>query len=183
MVRHDYACKRCEKTFVLWSDDGRVCPHCASRRVFKVILTPIATSTGNAAKLDKLAEKQIEAAGLSNYSNAGGTIRRTRKTDPKLLEAVAAAKAANIPIQTGANGRIQSTAASPVRVQNPIAQQIAARGKGHVTTNPKGPGAVVNQLMQTGRRAFNLNHLTQERRYPTDGGKADVAKLASLLRK
>src|SRR5574341_850151 len=98
IVRFDYACKKCEKTFVVWSDEAKVCPLCASKRVFKVFLTPIAISTGNSARIDKLAEKQLEAAGLSNYTNAGGSIRLTRKTDPKALEAIAAAKANNIPI-------------------------------------------------------------------------------------
>lgn len=151
MVRFDYACKKCEKTFVVWSDEAKRCAYCGSKRVFKVFLTPPAASTGNAERVDKLAEQQLEAAGLSNYTNAGGSIRRTFKTDPKQNEAIAAAKAENVPFipATGPNGRLISTPI-PAR-QHPLAAQIAARGKGQITPNPRGTGALVNQLMQRGR--------------------------------
>ena len=104
MIRFDYACKKCEKTFTVWSDEARICAYCGSKRVFKVFLTPPAAVTGNAARIDKLAEKQLEAAGLSDYSNANGNIRRTRRTHPSEIAAVAAAKANNIPIETGPSG-------------------------------------------------------------------------------
>src|SRR6266576_1952203 len=100
MVRFDFACKKCEKTFTVWSDEARICPYCASKRVFKVFLTAPAAVTGKAAQIDKLAEQQLDAAGLSNYTNAGGTIRRTRKTHPTEIAAQAAAKAHNIPLTT-----------------------------------------------------------------------------------
>ena len=182
MVRFDMACKKCEKTFVLWSDEGKVCAYCGSKRIFKVFLTPPAAVTGEAARIDKLAEKQIDAAGLSNYTNAQGTIRRTRKTDPKQIEAMAAAKAANVPfqIQTGPNG-VMSQATTPANVPVGLGRAIASRGKGEVTHAPKGTGAVVNNLMQTGRRFSPLSGPIAYR-LPKDGGKDDSAKLKSLMR-
>ena len=39
-VRHDYACKKCEKTFTAWDDSARICAYCGSKRVFKVFFRP-----------------------------------------------------------------------------------------------------------------------------------------------
>jgi len=138
-------------------------------------------STGNAAKIDKLAEKQLDAAGLSNYTNAGGSIRRTRRTHPSEIAAVAAAKANNIPFEivTGPQGRPLT---QPLTVNNPIAQAIAARGKGHVTQNPKGSGAVLQQVMEQGKKLSPLDKMTGERRYHKDAA-AEMALVKSLMRK
>jgi DNA-directed RNA polymerase subunit RPC12/RpoP len=181
MIRFDYACKKCEKTFTVWSDEARICAYCGSKRVFKVFLTPPAAVTGNAARIDKLAERQLEAAGLSNYTNAGGTIRRTRKTHPSELAAVAAAKAHNVPFEivTGPQGRPLT---QPLTVNNPIAQAIAARGKGQVTHNPRGSGALVKQVMDRARVINPLDKMTGERRYHKDA-KQDVAIVQSLMGK
>lgn len=179
MIRFDMACKRCEKTFVVWSDEARVCAYCGSKRVFKVFLTPPSINSGNGSEIEKLAEKQLDAAGLSNYTNAGGTIRRERKTDPKMLEAIAAAKKHNVPFEmkTGPNGAVTQSA-TPMNVPVGLGRQIATRGKGQITHQPKGTGAVVQNLMQTGRR---FNPLKGPYRIPKDGGKDDGAKLKSMI--
>lgn len=150
MIRFDFACKKCEKQFTLWSDDGKVCPHCASKRIMKIFLTPPAYSTGNSAAIDKAAEANLNAAGFSNYTNYGGQVNRTRKTDPKELEAIAAAKANNVPIVTGPNGRVQTAPA--LAQQLPLARMIGARGRGHITQTPQGQGGMVQNLMQHGKR-------------------------------
>ena len=181
MIRHDFACKKCEKTFTAWDDEARRCAYCGSKRVFKVFLTPIATSTGNAARIDKLAEKQLEAAGLSNYTNAGGSIRRTRKTHPSEIAAVAAAKANNVPfpIVTGPAGRPIS---QPLQINHPMVQAITARGKGHVTQNPRGTGAIVNHLIHQARQQTPLERMTGERRYHKDSNE-EMAIVKSLMKK
>ncbi len=181
MLRFDYECRKGHQ-FTLWNTEGLLCPLCGSRKIKKIFLTPPAAVTGEAARIDKLAEKQIEAAGLSNYTNAQGAIRRTRKTDPKLLEAVTAAKAANVPfeIKTGPNGLV-SQATAPSNVPIGLARQITARGKGMVTHQPKGTGALVGNLMSNAKRAFNP--LNGAYRLPKDGGRDDSAKLQSMLKR
>ena len=192
MVRFDFACKKCEKTFVVWSDDARRCAYCGSKRVFKVFLTPTAISTGSASKIDALAEKQLDAAGLSNFTNVGGTPRRTRKTDPKALEAVAVAKANNIPIP--ATGP-QPSSAMAANIEKMRAQfkNLGANGfikaaggvgnKTVVTQNPRGPGALVNGIVQGARQTMPLSRMGS-RYEPLPGrAKEDSEKLQSLLRK
>lgn len=187
MVRLDVACKRCEKTFVAWSDDAKKCPYCGSKRVFKVFLTPIATSTGRAARIEKLAEKQLDAAGLSNYTNVGGTPRRTRKTDPKALEAQAAAKAANIAIpptgpQTGLDARIaQMREQYKSMGANGLIKSFGGQGKTQITSTPRGSGALVNQIVQRGRQIAPLASMGQRIYSPT--AKEDSAKLTKLMGK
>lgn len=187
MVRFDFACKKCEKTFVVWSDEAKVCAYCGSKRVFKVILTPTAISTGGASRIDKLAEKQLEAAGLSNYTNAGGSIRRTRKTDPKALEAVAVAKAHNIPIpptgpQSGLEANIERMRAQ-FRGLGADGYIKAAGGKGKtvVTQTPRGPGALVNGIVQRARQVVPLAAMGE--RIVSPNAKEETAKLKSLLGK
>ena len=177
MIRHDYACKKCEKTFTAWDDSARICAYCGSRRVFKVFLTPPAASTGNAARIDKLAEKQLDAAGLSNYTNAGGSIRRTRRTHPTELAAIAAAKAGNIPIETGPSGRVMS---QPIPMNHPLVQGIAARGKGHVTHNPQGSGALVHSVIERGKQVAPL--MAHERIYHPKA-KEDGVAVKELMKK
>ena len=178
-VRHDYACKKCEKTFTAWDDSARVCAYCGSKRVFKVFLTPPAASTGNAARIDKLAEKQLDAAGLSNYTNAGGSFRRSRRTHPSQIAAVAAAKANNLPfsIETGPAGRPMS---QPLPMNNPLAQGSAARGKGHVTYSPQGSGALVQNVIQTGKR---ISPLTAHERIYHPKAIEDGAAVKELMKK
>jgi DNA-directed RNA polymerase subunit RPC12/RpoP len=182
LVRFDYACKKCEKTFTIWSDDALACPLCRSKRVFKIFLTPPAASTGNAAAVDKLAEHQLEAAGLSNYTNAGGTIRRTRKTDPKQLEAVAAAKSANVPFDMRAP--IVTGPAPKGNIPIPQVARLAQsfnQGKSKVTSNPRGQGALVNNVLQRGRQ---LNPLSARTIYRTHAdAKNDMVKVQSLIKR
>lgn len=183
-IRFDFACKKCETTFTVWSDAAKCCPACGSKRVFKVFLTPPAASTGNAAAIDKLAEAQIDAAGLSNYTNQNGNIRRTRKTDPKHLEAIAAAKRHNVPyektpIVTQPNGAFVTRGQAPQQVPVGLGRQIASRGKGTITHNPKGTGAIVSGLMQSGRKFSPLNG---PYRLPKDGGRDDSVKLKAMIK-
>ena len=187
MVRHDYACKKCDKTFVAWDDEARFCPHCRSKRVFKVFLTPPAASTGRASRIDKLAERQLDAAGLSNYTNVGGAPRRTRRTHPTEIAAVAAAKANNIPIQTGpAKGGIEAKV-QQMREQykamgaQGLIKSFGGQGKTQVTDSPRGPGALVNSIVKRGRQVAPLASMGQRIYHPE--GKADSAKLQSLLGK
>ena len=187
MVRHDYACKKCEKTFTAWSDEACFCPHCRSKRVFKVFLTPPAASTGRAARIDKLAERQLDAAGLSNYTNVGGAPRRTRRTHPTEIAAVAAAKANNIPIQTGpAQGGIDAKV-QQMRDQyrqmgaGGLIKAFGGQGKTRVTSSPRGPGQLVNQIVQQGRQVAPLASVGQRIYHPQ--GKEDSAKLKSMLGK
>lgn len=183
MVRFDFACKKCEKTFTVWSDEARRCAYCGSTRVFKIFLTPPAALTGEPARIDKLAEQQIAAAGLSNYTNAHGAIKRTRATDPKLLEAQAAAKKANVPfeIKTGPSGTLATQATAPQQVPVALGREVASRGKGHVTHMPKGSGALVDGLMNRAKSVFNP--LRGPYRLPKDGGREDSAKLQSMLKR
>jgi len=182
MVRFDIACKKCEKTATVWSDEAKVCPYCGSKRIFKVFLTPPAASTGNANRVDALAEKQLEAAGLSNYTNAGGTVRRTRKTDPKLLEAMAAAKANNVPFDL--KGPIKTGPAVRGALPIPQVQQMAQsfnQGKSKVTHSPRGQGALVNNVIQRGRQ---LNPLSARTIYRTHAdAKNDMVKVQSLIKR
>jgi len=178
MMRFDFACKRCEKQFILWSDDGKVCPHCGSKRIMKIFITAPAFSTGIGAAADKLAEQQLDAAGLSNVTNYGGQIVRTRKTDPKAIEAERVAKANNIPIVTAPAGKVATTPA--LRQQIPLARQLMARGKAHITHAPKGQGAMVANLMETGRTIDPLGRRS-ERILPADKGASDSATLKNLL--
>ncbi len=184
MVRIDLACKKCEKTFTVWSDDAKICAYCGSKRVFKVFLTPTAFNTGTPAKIEKLAEQQINAAGLSNFTNVGGTPRRTRKTDPKALEAVAAAKAANVPFDM--RGPIQTGPALSPQMPVPSNLRHAVQSfnnttKGFVTHNPKGPGQLVHQLMQRGRQLAPL--ATRGERIYHANAKEDSVKLKSMMGK
>lgn len=187
MVRHDYACKKCEKTFVVWSDEARRCAYCGSSRVFKVFLTPTAISTGNAAKIDNLAEKQLEAAGLSNYTNAGGSIRRTRKTSPIALEAVAAAKANNIPIVTGPQSGVEKNIElmrqqfKSLGAQGFIKSAGATGNKTVITETPRGSGALVKNIVQTARQTIPLSSMGQRILHPK--AKEDSAQLKQLLGK
>jgi DNA-directed RNA polymerase subunit RPC12/RpoP len=181
MVRFDFACKKCEKTFTVWSDEAKVCPYCCSKRVFKVFLTPTAYSTGKASRVDNLAERQLDAAGLSNYTNVGGTIRRTRKTDPKELEALAAAKANNLPFDPRQPITTGPAVPRTMPGQIPLAQDIKSRGKGHITPTPKGPGALVEGLMQRGRVVDPL--WRRGERINSPSAKEDAAKLNKLLGK
>lgn len=182
MVRFDYACKKCEKTFTVWSDEALICPLCRSKRVFKIFLTPPAASTGNAQRVDALAEKQLDAAGLSNYTNAGGTIRRTRKTDPIMLDAVAAAKANNVPFDM----RAPIVTGPAPRGQVPIPQAQRAiqsfnQGKAKVTNNPRGQGALVNNVLQRGRQLNPLSARTIYRNHADS--KNDMVKVQSLIKR
>ena len=183
MVRFDFACKKCETTFTAWSDEAHFCPLCGSKRVFKVFLTPPAASTGNAARIEKLAERQLDAAGLSNYTNKHGSSRRTRKTDPKMIEAIASAKANNIDMDaifpTGPSGTIQ---ARPMAAsQHPLAASIAARGKGVITQSPKGTGALVSNIINVGKRVAPL--AARGERIYSPSPKQDSEVLASYMRK
>jgi DNA-directed RNA polymerase subunit RPC12/RpoP len=184
MVRHDYACKKCEKTFVAWSDEARFCPHCRSKRVFKVFLTPTAFNSGTPAKIEKLAEKQLDAMGLSNYTNVGGTPKTTRKTHPTEIAAVAAAKAANVPFDMRAPIRtgpaLSPAMPIPGSLRNAV-QSFNNTAKGFVTHQPKGPGALVNNLMQRGRQVAPLAS-RGERIYHANS-KEDSAKLKSMMGK
>jgi DNA-directed RNA polymerase subunit RPC12/RpoP len=183
MVRFDYACKKCEKTFVVWSDEAKRCAYCGSKRVFKVFLTPPAMSTGTAQRVDALAEQQLEAAGLSNYTNAGGSVRRTRKTDPKELEAVAAAKANNVPFDL--KGPIRTGPAQAGNVPIPHLQQaiqsVNNPGKSKVTHSPRGTGALVNQVVQRARQLSPLSGRTIYRSHPK--AKEDMALVQSLIKR
>jgi DNA-directed RNA polymerase subunit RPC12/RpoP len=181
MVRFDFACKHCEKTFTVWSDEAKLCAYCGSKRVFKVFLTPTAHSTGRDARIAKLAEKQLDAAGLSNYTNAGGSIRRTRKTDPKMLEAEAAAKANNVPFDPRGPIRTGPAMSRSVPIQVPLAAAITSRGKGQITPAPKGTGALVDGLMQRGRVVDPL--WKRGERITSPAPKEDAAKLKSLMGK
>ena len=178
MVRFGYECRKGHQ-FTLWNTEALLCPLCASKKIKKIFLTPPAASTGNAARIDKLAEKQLDAAGLSNYTNAGGSIRRTRRTHPSQIAAVAAAKANNLPfsIETGPAGRPIS---QPLPMNNPLAQGIAARGKGHVTYNPQGSGALVQNVIQTGKR---ISPLTAHERIYHPKAKEDGAAVKELMKK
>jgi len=186
-VRHDMACKKCEKTFVIWSDDPQFCPLCRSKRIFKVFLTPPAVSTGNVARIENLAEQQINAAGLSNYTNVGGTPRRTRRTDPKQLEAIAAAKANNIPMETGPAMRGIDQRIQQMREQykkigaTGVIQSMGGQGKTQVTSNPRGPGALVNGVLQRAKQVAPLARMG-ERIYAKDA-KEESAKLAALMKR
>ncbi len=189
MVRFDFACKKCEKMFVVWSDEAKRCAYCGSKRVFKVFLTPTAISTGTASKIDNLAEKQLEAAGLSNFTNVGGTIKRTRKTDPKALEAVAVAKAHNIPITTGPqtglekNVELMRQQFKAIGAQGFIKQAGATGNKTVVTQNPRGTGALVQNIVQNARQTIPLSRLGP-RYEPLPGrAKEDSEQLNKLLRK
>jgi NAD(P)H-dependent flavin oxidoreductase YrpB (nitropropane dioxygenase family) len=139
-----------------------------------------------------LAEKQLDAAGLSNFTNVGGTPRRTRKTDPKALEAVAVAKANNIPIP--ATGP-QPNSAMAANIEKMRAQfkNLGANGfikaaggvgnKTVVTQNPRGPGALVNGIVHGARQTMPLSRMGS-RYEPLPGrAKEDSEKLQSLLRK
>lgn len=188
MVRFDFACKRCEKTFVVWSDSAKICPHCGSKRVFKVFLTPPAINTGDPARIEKLAEEQLEAAGLSNYTNRNGDVKRTRKTDPKMLEAIAAAKRENVPfnpggIVTGPNGINPLTQKQTIAVPTNSGQFVApgSGGIARATTTPSGTGAQVNSLMRTGRRVDPLMNRTIVRQ--SKDPKADSDRLNALLKR
>lgn len=189
MVRHDFACKKCEGTFTIWSDSAKVCPLCGSKRIFKVFLTPTAFNTGNPAKIEKLAEQQLEAAGLSNYSNAGGTIRRTRKTNPAQLQAERTARANNLPIVTGPAGRLNNgvKAVNDFWVKqgaNGVIQRFGGHGETRITTTPRGPGELVSHLMNTGGgiRNAGLNPYTRpiDRLYKPDH-KDESAKLKAMM--
>ena len=188
MVRNDYACKKCEKTFTAWSDEARRCAYCGSRRVFKVFLTAPAASTGNAARIDKLAEKQLNAAGLSNYTNAGGTVRRTRRTHPTELAAIAAAKANNLPLTTtgpaaaGLEGGIQKLR-DQFRQLGPggVIKQFGGQGKTVVTQSPRGPGALVQSVVQRGKQIAPLAKMGERIYHPN--AKDEGAKLKELMKK
>lgn len=187
MVRNDYECSKCDHGFIAWSDDAKFCPHCGSKRIKKVFLTPPAASTGRAAKIEKLAEKQLDAAGLSNYTNVGGTPRRTRRTHPTEIAAQAAAKSANIPIQTGpATGGIEAKV-QQMREQyrsmgaQGLIKQFGGQGKTTLTSSPRGPGQLVNQIVQRGRQLAPLASMGQRIYSPT--AKEDSAKLKQIMGK
>lgn len=179
MIRFDYACKKCEKTFVVWSDEARRCAYCGSKRVFKVFLTAPSINTGNPAEIEKLAERQLEAAGLSNYTNANGTIRRERKTDPKMIEAIAAAKKYNVPFQTGPNGTLQSAAAPPTQIPVALGREIAARGKAKLTMRPRGTGALTSNIIERGKRFDPYRNGPY--RLPKDGGTEDLTTVQKMI--
>lgn len=190
MVRFDYACKKCEKTFTVWSDEAKRCAYCGSLRVFKVFLTPPAAVTGKASDLDKLAEKQLEAAGLSNYTNVGGAIKRTRRTHPTEIAAIAAAKAHNIPIAPPTGP--QTPTAMEANIQrmrenfrgmgaNGLIKAAGGTGKTVITPTPRGPGALVNEIVHGARRTIPLAAMGQRILHPKS--KEDSAQLKSLLGK
>jgi DNA-directed RNA polymerase subunit RPC12/RpoP len=189
MVRHDYACKKCEKTFTAWDDSARICAYCGSKRVFKVFLTPPAASTGNAARIEKLAEKQLNAAGFSDYSNAHGRIRRTRKTHPSEIAAVAAAKANNIPITaTGPAGAGINAGIQQMRDQyrqlgpGGVIKAFGGQGaKTTITSSPRGPGALVQTVVQRGKQIAPLAAMGERIYHPK--AKEDGAKLKEMLKK
>lgn len=193
MVRFDFACKKCEGTFTLWSDAAKCCPACGSKRVFKVFLTAPAFSTGNANMVDKLAEKQLDAAGLSNYTNAGGTIRRSRRSDRAKLEAIAQAKRLNLPynpnapIVTGPVGGSLEQKVEILRKQykdlgaQGVIKSFGGQGKTQLTHNPRGSGAVVNQVVQRGRQVAPLARMG-ERIYHKEA-KSEGEKLQTLMGK
>ncbi len=192
MVRHDYACKKCEASFILWSDEASRCPKCGSKRIFKVFITPVAFSSGQAAAVDKLAERQLEAAGLSNYTNAGGQIRRTRKTRVAELEAQAASKRYNVPlptspIQTGpAAVGIDAKVEEMRRNYKSMGAQgylkaAGAQGKTQITESPRGPGALTHQIVRRARQVAPLSNMG-ERIYSKDA-KTETVKLQSLLKR
>lgn len=187
MVRHDWACKKCEKTFTAWDDDARCCAYCGSKKVFKVFLTPPAASTGRAARIEKLAEKQLDAAGLSNYTNVGGTPRRTRRTHPSEIAAIAAAKAHNIQIPpTGPQSGLEANIAR-MRDQyrgmgaGGLIKAFGGQGKTTVTTNPRGSGALVDNIVKRARQVAPLASMGQRIFHPN--AKEESANLKSLLGK
>jgi hypothetical protein len=181
VVRHDYECRKGHQ-FTLWNTEGLLCPLCGSKKIKKIFLTPPGISTGNAQRVDELAEKQLEAAGLSNYTNANGTIRRTRKTDPKQLEAVAAAKATNTPFDM----RAPIVTGPAPRGNIPIPQvarlaQSFNQGKSKVTSNPRGQGALVNNVLQRGKQLNPLSARTIYRNHAD--AKNDMVKVQSLIKR
>lgn len=188
MIRHDYACKKCEKTFTAWDDSARICAYCGSKRVFKVFLTPPAASTGNAARIEKLAEKQLDAAGLSDYSNAHGRIRRTRKTHPSEIAAVAAAKANNLPLTaTGPAAAGIDRQITQMREQyrqlgpGGLIKAFGGQGKTVVTSSPRGPGALVQSVVQRGKQIAPLAAMGERIYHPKS--KEDGAALKEILKK
>lgn len=186
MIRHDYECRKGHQ-FTLWNTEGLLCPLCGSKKIKKIFLTPPAASTGNAARIDKLAEKQLDAAGLSNYTNAHGTIKRTRRTHPSEIAAVAAAKANNIPLAAtgparGLEGKIQQ-----MREQyrtlgaNGVIKQFGGQGKTMVTSSPRGPGALVQSVVQRGKQLAPLAAMGERIYHPK--AKEDGAALKEMMKK
>lgn len=129
-IRFDFACTEGHE-FVLWSDDARLCPVCGSEFLKRIFLTAPGVTTERAKKTDQVLKSQIDAFGFSNMSSRPGEKAKfTRETDPKLIEAERAARAANIPfnptapIQTGAAGNLKNSV--PVPTMN-VKQLLGSR--------------------------------------------------------
>lgn len=193
MVRFDFACKKCEGTFTLWSDAAKCCPSCGSKRVFKIFLTAPAFSTGRGAAIEKLAEQQLDAAGLSNFTNRGGIPKRTRRADRAQALAVAQAKRLNMPynpnapITTGPAAAGLEQKVEVLRKQyrdlgaQGVIKSFGGEGKTRITNDPRGPGAVVNQVVQRARQIAPLSRMG-ERIYHKEA-KGEVERVQSLMGK